>query len=122
MMDRIILKGLRFHGHIGVFEHEKRDGQSFVVNIEIQLDLSSAGKSDDLVQTISYADVYEMAKSQMEASTCNLIEAYAEILAGSLLRKYGMAERVVVGVDKPNAPIDGEFESMGIVIDRSRHD
>lgn len=121
-MDKILLKDLRFHGKIGVFESEKRDGQLFIVNIEIQLDLAPAGQKDDLSLSINYADVYQLARELMEESTCDLIETYAESLAKLILHKYNSAQRVIVGVDKPDAPIEGNFGSVGVWIDRDRND
>ncbi len=121
-MDRVFLKDLRFHGHIGVFEHEKRDGQLFVVNIEIHTDLFLAGVKDDLSLSVNYAEVYELAKDLMEGSSCDLIETYAEALAAKILESFRIVERVIVGVEKPDAPIEGEFGSVGVMIDRSRND
>ena len=119
-MDTIFLKGLRLFGKIGVFESEKTNGQVFIVNVEMRLDLSAAGKSDDLSLTINYAEVYELARDLMSTSNCDLIETYAEQLSTSILEKYSRAKHVRVEVNKPDAPITGEFDSVGISIERSR--
>ena len=119
-MDKIILKNLRCHGRVGVLEEEKRLGQTFLVNIEMMVDLAPAGRSDDLKLSVNYAEVFELAKTLIGASRCDLIETYGEQLAGEILSRYEIVSRVIVQVEKPDAPIEGEFESVGVVIDRSR--
>lgn len=54
-----MLKGLVFHGYHGVLEEERRLGQKFVVDIEASADLSRAGATDDLQDTVNYAAVYQ---------------------------------------------------------------
>ena len=61
MSDRIELRGLRVRGHHGVFEHERRDGQDFVVDVTVWLDLAPAAASDDLADTLNYGDARRSA-------------------------------------------------------------
>ncbi|URE10110.1 dihydroneopterin aldolase, partial [Musa troglodytarum] len=56
--DKLILRGLQFHGFHGVKPEEKKLGQKFVVDVDAWLDLSNAGKSDDISDTVSYTDIY----------------------------------------------------------------
>ncbi|MEM9158500.1 MAG: dihydroneopterin aldolase [Verrucomicrobiota bacterium] len=119
-MDTIFLRRIRLWGHVGVFEKEKREGQTFLVDIEIDADLGEAGREDNLEKTINYAEVYELARNAMEGVQCDLIEHYAEIVAGEILKRFSMAEEARVSVDKPDAPIEGDFGTAGVTIRRRR--
>ncbi|HNV40046.1 MAG: dihydroneopterin aldolase, partial [Dermatophilaceae bacterium] len=57
MSDRIVLSGVRGRGFHGVFEHERREGQEFVVDVALTVDLAAAGASDDLVDTVNYGEI-----------------------------------------------------------------
>lgn len=119
-MDEIFLKGVRLFGRVGFFDHEKTNGQEFVLDIVLQVDLKEAGESDDLEKTVSYADVFDDAKQLMDTSDYDLVETYAERLAQLILKKYQRVNRVVVSIGKPDAPIVGSFESVGVRIERGR--
>ena len=60
-MDKIILKGIQFHGYHGVTEAERQLGQKYEIDLELMTDLSAAGKTDDLTHTINYAQVVQLA-------------------------------------------------------------
>lgn len=116
-MDKIILKGMQFFGFHGVLAAEKELGQKFIVDIEMFLDLSLAGKSDDLEQTINYADIYALTKDIMEKASFNLIEGVVEKIAEGVLKKE-LVKKVRVKIEKPNAPVRGVFEHMAVEIER----
>jgi 7,8-dihydroneopterin aldolase/epimerase/oxygenase len=59
--DKLVLRGLQFHGFHGVKIEEKKLGQKFVVDVDAWLDLSAAGVSDDIADTVSYTDIYRSA-------------------------------------------------------------
>jgi dihydroneopterin aldolase len=104
--DRIICTGLTFYGYHGVNPEERALGQRFVVDLELQLDLEPAGRSDDLAQTVNYSQVYRIAREAVEGPPCNLIETVAERLAVRLLSET-RARVVRVRIAKPWAPIRG---------------
>ena len=117
LKDKIILAGMQFYGRHGVFSEEKAMGQKFVVDVELSLDLSKAGNTDDVNYTPNYADVYAIVKNITTLKTFNLIEALAEAIAQEILAHYRI-EQVKVKVQKPNAPISGIFDYMGCEIIR----
>ncbi|MBT3482357.1 MAG: dihydroneopterin aldolase [Opitutales bacterium] len=121
-MDKIILNRIELLGKIGVLEEEKRRAQRYLVSIVIRADIKVAGRTDRLGETIDYGHVFEMAKSLMDVSDCELIECYAECLAGQILTTFPKAKSVTVEVLKPDAPIEGSFESVGIEITRTQGD
>lgn len=119
-MDTVFLRRIELFGYIGVLDEEKRTGQTFLIDVEIGTDLRAAGRSDILSQTINYAEVFALAKQLMDEARCDLIETYAEQFAAEIFSYFDLAKRVSVMVRKPDAPIDGTFESAGIRIVRNR--
>jgi dihydroneopterin aldolase len=119
-MDKILMKKMVFYGYHGVFEDEKNQGQEFIVDMELMLDLSQAGKTDRVEDTVSYADVYQLVKMIVEGPSYNLIERLADELAGRVLENFNLIGEVQIKVRKPGAPVDGEFEYFGVEICRKR--
>ena len=119
-MDKIRLTGLEFYGYHGCLPEEREKGQPFFLDITMHADLKNAGESDDLAQTINYADVYETAKAIVEGEPVSLIETVAERVAAAILRSYGRVQTVRVAVHKPQAPLPGKFRDAAVSIVRSR--
>jgi len=118
--DRIILQGMVFYGYHGVNPEERELGQRFVVDLELEKDLSAAGLSDDLTQTVNYASAYKLAREVVEGQPCNLIETVAELLATVLLSRLSI-DGVRVRVRKPWAPVKGSvMDSVAVEIVRKR--
>ena len=108
-MDRILLEGMVFYGQHGVDPAEKSLGQRFTVDIEISRDLRLPGRTDNVDDTINYADVFRFAKKTLEGPSMNLIEALAEEIAASIATywpRHGI-EEIRVRVHKPEVPIKG---------------
>lgn len=121
MADRIALTGLRIFGYHGVFDHEKRDGQYFVIDITLWLDLSEAVASDDLKTTVHYGELAQLAAEIVAGPPKDLIEAVAGQIADTVMRTYGV-HAVEVTVHKPSAPIPLDFADVAVTIRRSaRH-
>lgn len=103
--DTITLGGLRFFGYHGVYAEEQARGQEFVVDLIMELDLSRAGQSDDLADTVNYAEVYGLVKGIVEGSPYKLIEAVAARLIEAVLTGYAPVQAVTVRINKPQAPV-----------------
>ncbi len=106
--DRIILNGMRFYGYHGVNPEEKALGQTYLVDLVAELDLSRAAHSDHLEDTVSYSHLYRAAKAVVEGESLNLLEALAQNVAERLLADFPL-ESVTVTVKKPNPPIKGSY-------------
>jgi dihydroneopterin aldolase len=117
--DRITLTGLRVRGYHGVFEHEKRDGQDFLVDVTVWLDLTPAAASDDLVQTVHYGELAERVAAIVAGEPRNLIEAVAGDIAEEVLTDERVRETEVT-VHKPSAPIPLSFEDVAVTVRRAR--
>jgi dihydroneopterin aldolase len=117
--DRIELRGLRVRGHHGVFEHERRDGQDFVVDVTVWMDLAPAAASDDLADTLHYGELAQRAAEIVGGEPCDLIETVAGRIAADVLTDPRVREVEVV-LHKPQAPIPLEFADVAVVARRSR--
>jgi dihydroneopterin aldolase len=119
MTDRIELRGLTVHGRHGVFEHERRDGQEFVVDITVWFDLDRAAESDELGDTMDYGRLASRAAEIVGGSAKNLIESVAAEIAEDIMRDE-RAHAVEVTLHKPHAPIPLAFDDVAVVARRSR--
>jgi dihydroneopterin aldolase len=121
MADRIELRGLKVRGHHGVYEHERRDGQDFIVDITVWIDLGAAAASDDLADTLDYGALAQRAADIVAGPPRDLIETVAGEIADDLMTD-GRVDAVDVVVHKPAAPIPLTFADVAVVARRSRRD
>lgn len=120
MADRIELRGLRVRGHHGVFEHEKRDGQDFLVDVVLWTDFTSAAASDDLADTVDYGALAELAREEVAGPSRDLIETVASRIADRVMAVSGRIHAAEVTLHKPHAPIPAEFADVAVVARRAR--
>lgn len=119
MTDRIALTGLRAVGHHGVLPSERRDGQEFVVDVVLHLDLREAAASDDVARTVHYGELAQQLAAVVGGEPVDLIETLATRLAGTCLA-HQRVERVEVTVHKPQAPIAVPFSDVSVTVERGR--
>ena len=120
MADRIELRGLRVRGTHGVFDHEKRDGQDFLVDLVLWTDFTAATASDDLADTVDYGALALFARDVVAGPSCDLIETVASRIADGVMEMAPDAHAVEVTLHKPQAPIPAEFADVAVVARRSR--
>jgi dihydroneopterin aldolase len=118
MADRITLTGLELFGHHGVYPAEKRDGQRFVVDMTVWLDLTDAVATDDLARTANYGALADLAARVVTGPSRDLIETVAGEIADEVMRGYPV-HAVEVTVHKPSAPIPRTFADVSVTIRRS---
>lgn len=121
MSDTVFVTGLVVHAYHGVLEHEGRVGQSFALDLALDLDLAAASSSDRLADTIGYEKVVDVACRAFQAERFRLIEAAAGAVATALLDGFPRVRQVRVTVKKPHAPIAAVFDNVGVTIVRARH-
>jgi dihydroneopterin aldolase len=117
--DRLALRGIRAVGHHGVFEHERRDGQEFVVDAVLGVDTRRAGRDDDLSLTVDYGRLSQQLVRAIVADPVDLIETLAQRLADVCLAQ-PLVEWVDLTVHKPQAPIEVPFDDVTLTIHRRR--
>ncbi|XP_065853261.1 dihydroneopterin aldolase 2-like [Euphorbia lathyris] len=118
--DKLILRGLKFHGFHGVKPEERVLGQKFLIDVDAWMDLRAAGKSDQLSDTISYTDIYRIVKEVVEGTPYNLLESVAQQFASSTLSKHSRISAVRVKIGKPHVAVHGPLDSLGVEILRRR--
>ncbi len=116
------MNNMVFYGYHGVMQEEKVLGQKFHVDANLYLNLKSAGSSDNLNFTVSYAKVYEIIKKVVTEERFDLLEALSHRLCASVLSNFEMIQEVEITVRKPGAPVAGCFDFFGVQIKRSRDD
>ena len=104
--DKIILQGIRLYGFHGANAEEKILGQIYLVDCEVTLDLSKAGISDNLTDTVSYTDIYKAVRFVIEGESKNLLEALAESIASKIINEFEI-NSIKITLMKPNPPIKG---------------
>ena len=120
--DRIVLEGMRFYGFHGVNPEERVLGQEYLVDLAVGMDLTQAGASDRLEDTISYAHIYRAVRDVMEGEPRNLLEAAAQSVADRILSDFPV-DSVSIRVKKPHPPIRGSvIENATVEIFRRRQD
>ncbi|HJQ91599.1 MAG TPA: dihydroneopterin aldolase [Acidimicrobiia bacterium] len=119
MTDRIELKGIEVVARHGVLEHEKQEPQVFRIDLTLYLDLSNAGTSDNLADTVDYGKLAQVAHDLVQSESHDLIESVAQQIATAVLDE-PLVDRVRVTVHKPEAPIPLTFSDVAVTVDRSR--
>lgn len=117
--DRITITGVEAIGHHGVFDHEKRDGQPFLVDVTLGCDLRAAGHSDALADTVNYGEVAADIVARIEGEPFDLIERLAAVIADDALRR-PLVDEVEVTVHKPQAPVGVPFGDVTVTVHRRR--
>ena len=121
--DSIFLKGLVFYGYHGVMPEENKVGCRFLINVSCDLDFSSATLSDELEDTISYADLFNSVQRAFEEKQFKLLEALAHHIIDQLFATYPQLNRIKIRVSKLEAPIAISVGEFGVSLIRERkHD
>ena len=120
MSDKFILTGIEIFGHHGDLPEERKLGQKFLVDLELNLDLSVAGKSDELSDTVDYPKVLEITEKIVAGKPKNLIETVAEEIAENILKNFPKVESVKVVLHKPHAPLKIKYSDAAVSIFRQR--
>ena len=118
--DRIILNGIQFYGFHGCNDFEKKLGQKFRVDLEVEVSLETASRSDDLSDTISYSHLFRTVKSVMEGPSRNLLEREAADIADKVINEFSV-DSVNIRLMKMSPPIrKGLIDFAGVEIYRER--
>ena len=116
-MGIITLEGMKFHGYHGVHESERKNGNLFEVDLEIEYDFEKAASSDDLSYTLDYEKAYLIVKQQMEGSNL-LLEHLAKKIIDALYSSHPGIEHATVKVSKMNPPVGGDCERASVRLSR----
>lgn len=117
--DTITIRGIRALGYHGVYEHERRSGQPFVVDLVLHLDLADATVTDDVGDTVHYGELAQKVVAAIETEPVDLIETLAARIA-DLALAHPRVDRVEVTVHKPEAPVGAVVDDIAVTIARTR--
>ena len=112
------MTGIKAFGYHGVLPHEATEGQDFIVDLLITLDLRAVSLTDDLQETINYADLAQIAHDNIVGERVQLIERLAGRIAEEISSAYSQITSVSVTVHKPHAPVTVDFEDISVTITR----
>ncbi len=118
MADLIRITGIKGFGYHGVYEAERANGQDFYVDVELEVDLTRASVSDDVEDTINYAEVTDLVVEEITTKPVSLIEKLAGRIAERIKETYAQAALVTVTVHKPLAPVSVEVKDISVTISR----
>lgn len=113
------MTGIRVRAHHGVFDFEREQGQEFVIDVSVAVDLAAAASGDDLGRTVHYGELAVAVAQAVQRDPVDLIETVAERVAGVALGFTGVLEATVT-VHKPQAPIEVPFGDVSVTVVRSR--
>jgi dihydroneopterin aldolase len=122
MSDQVFVTGLSLHAYHGVMQHEAKVGQTFNLDLVLDISLAEASRSDKLKHTVSYDTVVRSATEAFCGRRYKLVEAAAGAVASAILDGFPPVRSIRVTVHKPHAPIAATFLDVGVIIERTRKD
>lgn len=119
MTDRIVVSGIEVFAHHGVLEEEQQNGQLFSVDVEMELDLGPATRSDDLADTVDYGAIAAAVHRRVAEERWKLVETVAGRVADLILEDPRVSASTVT-IHKPEAPISVPFRNVAVSVHRRR--
>ena len=119
MSDFIEIEGISGFGYHGLFDHERKNGQSFSADVKLELDGKKASKSDEISDAVDYSQVIKVVHEIIIGEPVNLIERLAEKIASALLKGFPI-KSVEVVLHKANAPVGLPVKDIAVRIKRSK--
>ena len=121
MDDSIKLSNIKLYGYHGVNDFERENGQFFLINLRLFLDLKKAGLSDSLKDTVDYSRVYECIKDIIEGPSIKLLEKLADVVVDAIFETFPQVMGLNVEIEKPNPPIKWYcIDGVSVRINRSK--
>ena len=118
--DQVFVRGLALHAYHGVMPHESKVGQTFNLDLVLDIDLTEASRSDKLADTVGYDQVVDAASKAFCAKRYRLVEAAAGAVAEAVLARFAQVTAIRVTIHKPHAPVAATFDDVGVSIFRNR--
>ena len=120
MSDQIFLTCIAGFGYHGLFDHERQNGQDFFVDVALTVDLTAASKSDEISDTVNYAEITNLVVSHVTTEPVNLIEKLAGRIADHILKDHAKVLVATVTVHKPQAPVEAVLKDIAVQVTRKR--
>lgn len=119
MMGKIRINNLKFYTKNGVLKEERILGQQLEIDVELTMDLTKAGKTDDVADTVNYAEVNDQIAARLEKDSFNLIEAVASAILDDIEKNHGQKlQKAMIRIRKYSVPMPGIFDNIEIEMER----
>ena len=122
MKTVLFIDNLEVFANHGLFEEENKLGQKFIFDIECELNYKNAMFSDEMMDSISYADIAEVVVKTATTNTFNLLERLAGEILKNIFTEFPQIENINLKINKPGAPIKYHFEKCGVEVNVSREE
>ena len=122
MKTVLFIDNLEVFANHGLFEEENKLGQKFIFDIECELNYKKAMFSDEMTDSISYADIVEVVVKTATTNTFNLLERLAGEILKNIFTEFSQIENIKLKINKPGAPIKYHFEKCGVEVKLSREE
>lgn len=119
-MDKILIRDLKIFAYHGVHYEEKENGQTFIFDIDVCVDLSVPCKSDNVEDTVNYSRIIAETQDIFTCRKDDLIERAAQRVADGLFERFDKIQSLRILLKKPEAPIKADFDYVGVEIYRER--
>ncbi|MEZ7734853.1 dihydroneopterin aldolase [Gemella sp. 27098_8_149] len=122
MKTVLFIDNLEVFANHGLFEEENKLGQKFIFDIECELNYKKAMFSDEMTDSISYADIAEVVVKTATTNTFNLLERLSGEILKNIFTEFSQIENIKLKINKPGAPIKYHFEKCGVEVKVSREE
>ena len=122
MKTVLFIDNLEVFANHGLFEEENKLGQKFIFDIKCELNYKKAMFSDEMTDSISYADIAEVVVKTATTNTFNLLERLAGEILKNIFSEFSQIENIKLKINKPGAPIKYHFEKCGVEVKVSREE
>lgn len=119
-MDAIIIEGLKVDTVVGCFNWERQIIQPLMLDLTLQTNLEQASNSDELEDTMNYAEICEISAKVIQEAQPKLIEHAAKLVINALFTQFSAIESIIITIRKP--AIIPQANSVGIRLERHRKD
>ena len=117
-MDKIVIEEMEFYAFHGHYQEEQIVGNRFLVDLELETDLSAPAQSDQLEDAVNYQEAYKLIKYEMRITKSNLLENIAKRILDALFREMKGIEKATVKIRKMHPPMGGPIQSVGVSMSR----
>lgn len=118
-MGKIFVEGIKIYAYHGCFKEETTIGTNFLVNVELDVDLTIPSKTDNILDTVNYQLVFQVIKEQM-AVPSKLVEHVTQRCIDALFEKFSTIEKIKIKISKLNVPLGGHIDSVSVQLEQER--
>ncbi|MCK5068863.1 MAG: dihydroneopterin aldolase [Bacteroidales bacterium] len=119
-MGKIVIEEMEFYAFHGHYQEEQIVGNRFLVDLEMETNLSVPASSDNLNDAVNYQLAYQIIKNEMRRTKSNLLENIGKRMLDALFAKMDNIEKATIRVRKLNPPLGGPIKSVGITMSRKQ--